>query len=87
MERQRRHEADDALRHAFGGLGQAMMDVERRIGKLVEAAGEPEHLPIPFHPAHRCRRHACIAQFRQAHNTARCQEGVGNLALGDGYGH
>jgi uncharacterized protein (TIGR02679 family) len=37
VEREDRHEADNALGHAFSGLDQTVMGVERCIGELVEA--------------------------------------------------
>ncbi|MNT81180.1 hypothetical protein D3C72_2207490 [compost metagenome] len=87
MERESRHKADDALGYPLGGLGQAMIDVERRVGELIKAPCEPKHLPIPLHAAHCGGRYASLAQLYKTRDPTHLKKGVGDLALGGGFGH
>ena len=59
-----------------------MIGVERRVGELVQAAREPEYLPVPFHAAHRGGCYASVAQLYETRDAARRQQGVGDLTLG-----
>lgn len=65
VEREGRDEADNGFRNALGNLSQAMVGSELRIGKLIETAGKPQHLSIPFHTAQGGCSDPCVPQFCQ----------------------
>ena len=87
MEREGRDEADHTLGHPLCCLGETVMSVEGRIRKLVKPPRKSEHLAIPLHAAHGCRRYARGTQFGETRDTARFQHGLSNMALRRGFVH
>ncbi len=61
MKRERRNEADNALRQTLSGLREAMVCVERGVGELIKPACKTKHLTIALHTAHGGGSHALSA--------------------------
>ena len=86
VEGEGRDEADDALGHALGGFGKAMIAVRGGVRELIEPAAELGDEALPFQPGDGGGGDAGPADFGQAGDTALAQE-VGELfPLGAGLG-
>ncbi len=76
-----RNETDDPLWQTLRYLRQCVVSVKRRVGKLVEPAIKPKHLSCSLHAAHGRRSHASGAKFGKPYDSARLEQGMGNMAL------
>ena len=81
MELKRRDQADDALGHQEGRLGQGVRRFELRSGELVQAAGASDYHPVFQEPRQGFRTDALLREVFEAQHSAGRKESHRTLAL------
>lgn len=82
VEGKRRDEADHALGHALGRFGKAVIAFRGGVRELVKPPAEPGDHAFPFETGDGRCGDACAADFSQAGDPARAQEGGELVTLG-----